>query len=167
MPCTLGSYSIAIPSGLAQTVPALEIKIFPEGFEPSASVIGDVRPSAYTPAQFPLVTGALAPRLEWAIACLLTEDEMLQLKALYRWQQNQVDAGTDIRLLWTDKREPTEPEDANNLTRDITDAKLTAYGLTYGFPVVKCTISRPSCQLSSSRAGKASWLCSFSVEEYR
>lgn len=164
MDCSHNYYRLEIPPTLPQDIPALEIRTFPEGFEfPAPDEIGDIRPSAYTPAQFPLLTGALRPRSVWAIACLLSPNDALQLQALYRWQQNRIQTRLDPRLLWTDRFNTTEPEPAGNLTRDITDAITTAYGMTYGFPVVACTISKPSCPWAAHSRRE----CSFSVEEYR
>lgn len=161
-------YTLQIPTDLDQDVPALDIRRFQEGFEPpSPSVVGNVQAIAYTPAQFPLMSGALSDRFEWAIACLLSEDESLQLAALYAWQQRRLKKDLDPRLQWTDRMETTDPEPADELSRDITDAKTTTYGLVYGFPVVKCLISKPSRQLVGNRNGVPTRLCTFVVGEYR
>ena len=161
-------YTLRIPADLPQDIPALDIGLFEAGFEPpSPDVVGDFQASAFTPYQKPAIGGAALPRLQWAIACKLTEDEAMQLAALYRWQQTRLGSKLDGRLEWIDRFEPTEPQPVAELTRDIVDAKTTGYGMVYGFLVVACLISRPSRQLVSKRRTTPMRLCSFSVLEVR
>lgn len=161
-------YTLRIPDDLPQDIPALDIGVFPAGFEPaSPDVVGDIAPSAFTPYQKPALSGAALPRLQWPVECKLPEAEAMQLAALYRWQQSRLAAKLDGRLEWIDRFEPTEPQPLEELSRDIIDAKLTAYGFTYGFPVVACLISKPTRQLISKRRDTAIRLCSFSVLEVR
>lgn len=168
MPCEKLFYTVRIHPDLAQDIPALDIRSFPDGFEPpSPNVFGNAGVIDWTPAQMPLVGASKLDRLEWAIACKLTEEESLQLAALYAWQQRRLLANQDARLRWIDRFEPTEPEPLANLNRDIIDAKTTTYGYTYGFPVVDCLLSRPSRQLLSSRGSTPVRLCAFTVTEVR
>ena len=168
MACEKLYYTLRIASDLAQDVPALDIGRFADGFEPpSPSVIGNIGAIAFTPAQVPMVGGALTDRLEWAIACQLTEAESAQLAALYAWQQRQLQKALDARLEWIDRFEPTEPAPLSELSRDIINAQTTPYGYTYGFPVVTCLISKPTRQLIGSKNGAPLRLCTFSVTEHR
>jgi hypothetical protein len=168
MACEPLYYTLRIPTALPQDIPALDISRFPDDFEPpSPDVFGDIQASVYTPAQIPVMTGPLLPRLVWAIACKLTEAESAQLAALYRWQQNRLEDHLDPALEWIDRFEPTEPEPSGQLTRDIIDPVMTTYGYVYGSPVVKCLISRPSRQLTGRSGGSNMRLCTFSVGEYR
>ncbi|MEO0853931.1 MAG: hypothetical protein AAFY15_10590, partial [Cyanobacteria bacterium J06648_11] len=131
------------------------------------SVVGNITAFGHTPAQQPAVGGALVSRLSWSIVCHLSEDDAAQLGALYAWQQRQIREGSDATLEWIDRFEPTEPEPLASLSRDIIDAQTTAYGLTYGSPVVKCIISKPTRSLLARRGAVATRLCSFTVEEFR
>jgi hypothetical protein len=140
---------------------------FPAGFEPaSPDVFGDIQATAYTPGQLPVVTGALRPRLEWAIAAQLTEIEFAQLGALYRWQQKRLSQRLDARLEWIDRFNPTEPEPVAELTRNIVESQLTSWGHTYGYPVVNCLISKPSGPIVGHRGGTLIRSCGFIVAEY-
>lgn len=168
MPCQKLYYTLRISAGLPQDIPALDIGTFLEGFDPpSPDVFGDIRVGTYTPAQKPVMTGALLPRLEWAIACLLMHEKAMQLAALYRWQQNRLAQKLDAHLEWIDRFNPTEPQPANELLRDIVEAQTTSYSYVYGYPVVKCLISNPSRAIVANRNGSLIRECTFSVSEYR
>jgi hypothetical protein len=162
------SYTLRIPDDLPQDIPSLEISLFPDNFEPvSPDVIGDIQPGQFTPFQRPYLGGAALPRLQWNVACKLPDAEAHQLAALYRWQQTRLAAKEDGRLLWTDRFEPTEPQPVGELLRDIEDAKTTAWGDTYGYPVVSCLISKPARQITGHqlKTDLPMWLCVFSVTE--
>lgn len=161
-------YLLEIPPGSPQDIPELSIDLFVTGAPlGSPDRIGEPEPLSYTPGQFALIGGALTHRLSWSVACVLDEAAADQLAALDRWQKRRYLDGLDGALLWTDEIAYTAPEPATNLTRNITNAVATTYGMVKGHPQVKVFLTGLDRQPAGARYGGRKFACTFLATELR
>lgn len=167
----LDTFTLEIPPGSPQEVPALTIALFPSGLDFAApDEVGTVNASQYTPAQSPVITGPLRTRLVWSVACLLTEEETLRLFALRRWQQRRYLAGEAGELRWTDEINLVDPEPAAQVARDLLNSRALDFGMVTGHPRVACLLDGLQRSLAGVRRGSAGevyYSCTFVVSEIR